>query len=84
MMQQQENLNPEEAEALMRQQLGDGPAATEQARFAFQAPKLTPFGEFVEVFAELICASQEFVRKVHGDERSTVSLRDVARCVKVW
>ncbi|KNC55646.1 uncharacterized protein AMSG_01915 [Thecamonas trahens ATCC 50062] len=84
MVQEQENLNEEEAEALMRAQLGDGPAAEEQARYAFMAPKLTPFGEFVEVFAELICASQEFVRAVAGGERSTVSLRDVARCVKVY
>lgn len=46
--------------------------------------KLSDFGEFVEVFADLICASQEFVRTLHGGERSVVSLRDVARCVKVY
>lgn len=36
------------------------------------------------MFAELICASQEFVRMLHGGERSVVSLRDVARCVRVY
>ena len=46
--------------------------------------RMTDFGEFVEIFAEMICASQEFVRTVHGGERSVVSLRDVARCVKIY
>ena len=46
--------------------------------------RLTELGEFVAVFAELICAAQEFVRSVNGGERSVVSLRDVARCLKVY
>ena len=46
--------------------------------------ELTAFGEFVEVYAELICAAQEFLRNLHGGERSVVSLRDVARCVTVF
>jgi hypothetical protein len=46
--------------------------------------KRSAFGEFVDVFSELICAAQEFVRELHGGERSVVSLRDVARCIKVY
>eukprot|EP01048_Picozoa_sp_COSAG05_P031946 COSAG05_NODE_11953_length_489_cov_0.797436_2_plen_103_part_01 len=42
------------------------------------------FGEFVETFTELVCAAQEFVREFHGGERSAASLRDVARCIKVY
>ena len=42
------------------------------------------FGEFVETFTELVCAAQEFVREFHGGERSSASLRDVARCIKVY
>eukprot|EP00466_Bigelowiella_natans_P005499 jgi/Bigna1/142947/aug1.74_g17655 len=42
------------------------------------------FGDFVEVFAQLICASQEYVRASYDGERSVVSLRDVARCVKIF
>ena len=79
-----EEMSQEEQEALIRLQLQEAPAAVEQSALPFIQPKLTDFGEFVEVFAELICCSQEFVRGVHGDERSTVSLRDVARCVKVY
>ena len=29
----------------------------------------SPLGEFVEVYAELICAAQEFVRTLSGGER---------------
>ena len=43
----------------------------------------TDFGEFVEVFGQLVCTAQEFVRRRSGGERSVVSLRDVARCIKV-
>jgi energy-coupling factor transporter ATP-binding protein EcfA2 len=46
-------------------------------------PESTDFTEFIEVFAELICAAQEFIREVH-QERSVVSLRDVSRVVKVY
>ena len=42
------------------------------------------FGEFVDTFTELVCAAQEFVRNFHGGERSSASLRDVARCIKVY
>ncbi len=45
---------------------------------------VSDLGEFVEVFADLICAAQEFVRVLHEGERSVVSLRDVARCLKVY
>jgi hypothetical protein len=50
----------------------------------FGANKMSPFGEFVDVFSELICAAQEFIRMLHGGERSVVSLRDVHRCIKVY
>jgi hypothetical protein len=53
------------------------------ALFRNKWDEMSPFAEFVEVFSELICAAQEFLRDVHGQERSVVSLRDVARCVKV-
>jgi hypothetical protein len=42
------------------------------------------FGEFVDTFTDLICTAQEFVREFHGGERSSASLRDVARCIKVY
>lgn len=42
------------------------------------------FGEFVDTFTDLVCCAQEFVRKFHGGERSSSSLRDVARCIKVY
>ena len=45
---------------------------------------LSRFGEFVEMFTELVCAAQEFVREYHAGERSSASLRDVARCIKVY
>eukprot|EP01052_Picozoa_sp_SAG31_P002291 SAG31_NODE_80_length_27188_cov_42.623869_6_plen_567_part_00 len=45
---------------------------------------LSRFGEFVETFTELVCAAQEFVREYHAGERSSASLRDVARCIKVY
>lgn len=40
----------------------------------------SPFGEFVDVFCDLICAAQECVRRLCGGERSSTSLRDVSRC----
>lgn len=45
---------------------------------------LSPFKEFVEVFSELICEAQECVRQLADGERSSASLRDVARCMKVF
>ena len=48
------------------------------------SPQLNNLEAFVEVFAELVCASQEFVRSLHGGERSVCSLRDVARCIRVF
>jgi energy-coupling factor transporter ATP-binding protein EcfA2 len=44
----------------------------------------TKFGEFVETFTALVCSAQEFVREFHGGERSSASLRDVARCIQVY
>lgn len=46
--------------------------------------RMTPFQEFVEVFAQLICAAQECIRTLSDGERSAASLRDVARCVRVF
>ena len=46
--------------------------------------RLEPFEEFVEVFATLICAAQECVRDLCEGERSSASLRDVARSVTVF
>jgi len=40
--------------------------------------------EFISVFSDLICIAQETVRDLSDGERSAVSLRDVARCVKVF
>ena len=45
---------------------------------------LSRFGEFVETFTELVCTAQEFVRSYYGGERSSASLRDVARCISVY
>ena len=38
----------------------------------------------MKIFTELICTAQEFIRAAEGGERSAASLRDVARCVKVY
>jgi len=70
--------------ALMQAELEDGLVNEVHKGFFETRVTLTDFGEFVEVFAELICASQEFVRTLHGGERSVVSLRDVARCLRVY
>lgn len=75
-------MDDETMELVMRLQLENVPEVNRQDMFG--RTQLTEFGEFVEVFAELICTSQEFVRAVHGGERSAVSLRDVARCIKVF
>lgn len=45
---------------------------------------LNQFGEFVEVFSELICDAQECIRNLSNGERSSVSLRDVSRCVQIF
>lgn len=42
------------------------------------------FGEFIETFTALVCSAQELIREYHGGERSSASLRDVARCIKVY
>ena len=39
---------------------------------------------FREAFARLICSAQETVRQLAGGERSSASLRDVQRCIKVF
>uniref|UniRef100_A0A7S0DVA6 Uncharacterized protein n=1 Tax=Amorphochlora amoebiformis TaxID=1561963 RepID=A0A7S0DVA6_9EUKA len=65
------SLNPEEMKKLMEE-------------MEHKNTENDPFQEFVAVFAKLISASQEFVRKIHDGERSVVSLRDVARAVKVF
>eukprot|EP00750_Incisomonas_marina_P010789 INCI16307.8.p1 GENE.INCI16307.8~~INCI16307.8.p1 ORF type:complete len:4556 (+),score=887.02 INCI16307.8:48-13670(+) len=50
----------------------------------FRRKTFTDYQEFVKVYADLICAAQEFVRSVNSGERSSASLRDVARCVKIF
>jgi len=50
----------------------------------FRRKTFTDYQEFVKVYADLICAAQEFVRSVNSGERSAASLRDVARCVKIF
>jgi hypothetical protein len=47
-------------------------------------PRWTAFGEFVDVFSELICSAQECIRELCGGERSSTSLRDVSRCMRVF
>lgn len=42
----------------------------------YYAP-LSPFDEFVDVFADLICSAQEHIRDLNGGERSSASLRFV-------
>jgi hypothetical protein len=46
--------------------------------------RLSTFGVFVEVFRDLICNAQEFIRERSGGERSSASMRDVVRCIKVY
>jgi hypothetical protein len=50
----------------------------------FRRKTFTDYQEFVVVYSDLICAAQEFVRSVNSGERSSASLRDVARCVKIF
>jgi uncharacterized membrane protein YgcG len=49
---------------------------------AAQQPAHT--AEFAAGFAALICAAQESVRQCSSGERAAASLRDVARCAKVF
>ena len=39
---------------------------------------------FVELFAVMVGTAHDFIRKAHGEEVSVVSLRDVARCIKLF
>lgn len=39
---------------------------------------------FLQLFSQLVCASQEFVREQHNGERSAASLRDVDRCSLIF
>jgi hypothetical protein len=45
---------------------------------------ISPFDEFIDVFCKLTCAAQEKIRELYGGERSSASLRDVSRCVRVF
>jgi hypothetical protein len=47
-------------------------------------PQLADTAEFSAGFAALICAAQESVRQCSSGERAAASLRDVARCAKVF
>ena len=37
--------------------------------YGYQAPTMSPFTEFVEVFSKLTCAAQESIRSLSGGER---------------
>jgi len=52
--------------------------------YQYRTAAMSPLKEFVEVFAELVCAAQECIRDLHEGERSSASLRDVSRCMKVF
>ena len=41
-------------------------------------------GGFVELFADMVVQSHSFLRRINGGEVSVVSLRDVARCIKLF
>jgi hypothetical protein len=79
-------------QAMLRRQLGHyNPDVTDaiEDHGSQQVPMyasftMKPFDEFVEVFSALVCAAQECIRTLSGGERSSASLRDVARCVKVF
>ena len=64
-------------------------ARSRVATVRYETRKLTPYGEVVAVFGELVGAAQECVRKLADPtqaqgERSAASLRDVSRCVKLY
>jgi hypothetical protein len=63
---------------------GDDPFGAGQQQWGQQYQAKSRFGEFVDTFTTLICTAQEFVRQFHAGERSSASLRDVARCIKVY
>lgn len=65
----------------------DGRRSTPDAFISgFYAPEvfIDPFDEFVDVFTELVCSAQECIRLIAEGERSVASLRDVARCIKIF
>ncbi|CAM9251391.1 unnamed protein product, partial [Phaeothamnion confervicola] len=55
---------------------GNGSGGGEEAMVASR--------DLVAVLSELVCVAQEHVREASGGERSTVSLRDVDRCLRVY
>jgi hypothetical protein len=72
---------------MTRRQLGvwaDPNIEVADPRFFARFDANTALSQFSRVFAELMCTAQEFIRTLHGNERSVVSLRDVARCLKVF
>ena len=79
-----------DAEAQRRQQQGEAmddlaqEMGQQQRGGGIATKALSRFGEFVETFTELVCTAQEFVRSYYGGERSSASLRDVARCISVY
>jgi hypothetical protein len=72
----------EEAPAEAEDADEDGPGFRPVRAFrGGRAPRrVSPFEEFVDVFCDLICGAQECIRELCGGERSSSSLRDVARC----
>eukprot|EP01043_Picozoa_sp_COSAG02_P008916 COSAG02_NODE_294_length_25426_cov_719.561298_2_plen_6193_part_00 len=79
-------LNREEEKRYIESMLKKSFSDTNRAAVAGRVLKLSPEDErrFVRLFAEMVGQSHDFIRKAHGDEVSVVSLRDVARCIKLF
>eukprot|EP00929_Paragymnodinium_shiwhaense_P043162 TRINITY_DN22233_c0_g2_i1.p1 TRINITY_DN22233_c0_g2~~TRINITY_DN22233_c0_g2_i1.p1 ORF type:complete len:3205 (-),score=983.73 TRINITY_DN22233_c0_g2_i1:80-9475(-) len=59
------------------------PQGQQQQQASQPAEDDSDYDFFISAFRDLLCASQTFVREANGGERSVVSMRDVARAVRV-
>ena len=79
-------LNPAEERRYIQSMLKKSFDDTSRSAVAGRVLQLSPRDKrrFVRLFAEMVGRSHDFIRKAHGDEVSVVSLRDVARCIKLF
>lgn len=69
------------AKSAPRPSMGVRPAAA--AGTAGPIEEEGDYDMFIGAFRDLLCCSQSFVREAHDGERSVVSMRDIARAVRV-
>eukprot|EP00928_Gymnodinium_smaydae_P026154 TRINITY_DN20620_c0_g1_i1.p1 TRINITY_DN20620_c0_g1~~TRINITY_DN20620_c0_g1_i1.p1 ORF type:complete len:1377 (+),score=394.33 TRINITY_DN20620_c0_g1_i1:376-4131(+) len=71
------------AKAAPRPGMGARPGAAPAGPPAAEEADDSEYDHFISAFRDLLCASQMFVREAHDGERSVVSMRDIARAVRV-